>query len=307
MARLYKVLIVPGSHGRIRSLSFGRRTLQLVALLGVVLLGGLLLLGHYTWSYHQLVAHCAAVTAKNEILTSNMDVVEDKLNKLMTEQKQVKRLYNKLQTLLFDETGQNNVAIGPLPENPIEHGFTRLILESEKSELERELEILVHKVAAAQRSSQLVEQHLDAFFSYLDERKIKLFATPTIRPIKGWITSPFGYRDGPSDGAERFHEGVDIARPLGTPVVAAADGVVTFSGTYTSYGWMVIIDHGFGLTTRYGHNARNLVQVGDEVKRGEAIAHLGNSGRSTGPHLHYEVRLNGYPADREGEGIARVR
>ncbi len=89
-----------------------------------------------------------------------------------------------------------------------------------------------------------------------------------------------------------MHKGMDIATYFGSPVYATADGVVTFSATNGSLGKCVKIDHGYGYTTRYGHNSTLLVKVGDRVKRGQIISKVGSSGRSTGPHLHYEVRLN---------------
>ncbi len=114
------------------------------------------------------------------------------------------------------------------------------------------------------------------------------------RPIKkGWISSFFGKRKDPFTGKQAFHSGIDMAGKRGSPIIAAADGIVTWSGKRWAYGQMVEIDHGKGITTRYGHNDALTVKVGEHVKRGELIAKMGSSGRSTGPHLHFEVRKNG--------------
>ena len=123
--------------------------------------------------------------------------------------------------------------------------------------------------------------------------------TPSIWPSKGVITSPFGSRVDPVTGAiGAFHEGVDIADDYGTPIVATAAGVVTFAGyTEGGYGNLVEIDHGNGFVTRYGHNSAVLVTVGMSVKQGQTIALMGSTGKSTGAHVHYEVRLNGSPTD----------
>jgi len=123
--------------------------------------------------------------------------------------------------------------------------------------------------------------------------------TPSIWPSKGVITSPFGSRVDPVTGAiGAFHEGVDIADDYGTPIVATAAGVVTFAGyTDGGYGNLVEIDHGNGFVTRYGHNSAVLVTVGMSVKQGQTIALMGSTGKSTGAHVHYEVRLNGSPTD----------
>ena len=116
---------------------------------------------------------------------------------------------------------------------------------------------------------------------------------------RGVITSPFGSRVDPVTGAiGAFHEGVDIADDYGTPIVATAAGVVTFAGyTDGGYGNLVEIDHGNGFVTRYGHNSAVLVTVGMSVKQGQTIALMGSTGKSTGAHVHYEVRLNGSPTD----------
>jgi hypothetical protein len=126
------------------------------------------------------------------------------------------------------------------------------------------------------------------------ERDLKKHATPSGWPVRsGYITSKFGYRKHPIYKKAKFHAGVDFAGKRGTPVLATADGVVVFSGWQSGYGRMVEIRHMDGLKTRYGHNQKNLVKEGDMVKKGQTIAKLGSTGRSTGPHVHFEVRKNG--------------
>jgi len=127
----------------------------------------------------------------------------------------------------------------------------------------------------------------------LEEKKSFLASTPTIAPVKGHITSSFGYRMSPFTNKKEFHEGYDIAAPMGTKIVAPADGVISFIGRKGFLGNAVMIDHGYGIITQYGHTSKSLKKVGAKVKRGEAIAKVGNTGRSTGPHVHYEVILNG--------------
>jgi murein DD-endopeptidase MepM/ murein hydrolase activator NlpD len=121
-----------------------------------------------------------------------------------------------------------------------------------------------------------------------------LMAKPSIMPVTASITAGFGYRKNPftSRGSE-FHKGVDFAASYGQAAVATGDGIVIFAGWNAGYGRMVIISHGYGLTTLYAHNSKLLVKQGDKVKKGQAIAKVGNTGRSTGTHLHYEVKLNG--------------
>ena len=109
----------------------------------------------------------------------------------------------------------------------------------------------------------------------------------------GWTTSSFGYRISPFTGRREFHKGFDIANRKGTPIISTADGMIAFAGPKGLLGNMVAIDHGHGMVTRYGHIHEIIKKRGERVKRGETIALVGNTGRSTGPHLHYEVRLNG--------------
>jgi murein DD-endopeptidase MepM/ murein hydrolase activator NlpD len=120
---------------------------------------------------------------------------------------------------------------------------------------------------------------------------------PTLWPVMGPITGSFGERIDPFNGEGEFHSGVDISCHYGQPVLAPSDGVVTYAGFYSGYGRMIQIDHGNGITTRYGHLSAFAVAAGQSVRRGEVIGYVGLSGRSTGPHLHYEVRIHDTPVN----------
>jgi hypothetical protein len=122
--------------------------------------------------------------------------------------------------------------------------------------------------------------------------------TPSIWPSPTKrVTSHFGFRRSPFNGTITFHEGTDLAAPVGTDIFSAADGVVVFAGTKTGYGYLVTVDHGFGYMTRYAHNSKLVVKAGDLVKKGDKIADSGATGRSAGPHSHYEVLYNGTPVN----------
>ena len=137
-------------------------------------------------------------------------------------------------------------------------------------------------------------QELDHFFK---NQKSFLQSTPSVWPTRGWVTSGFGYRKSPFTGLREKHEGWDIGARSGSPVRATADGMITVAGRERGYGKLIEIDHGYGVVTRYGHNSKNLIKVGNKVKRGQIVALVGNTGRSTGPHLHYEVLVNGVPTN----------
>lgn len=141
------------------------------------------------------------------------------------------------------------------------------------------------------------QKGFESLYNYLEGQRNLLSSTPAIRPAKGWLASAFGYRKSPFTGLREFHKGLDIANRKGTPIIASADGIVSFVGRKGNFGKTIKIDHGHGMVTLYAHTDKILKKQGDAVKRGETIAMMGNSGRSTGPHVHYEVFLNGIPVN----------
>ena len=153
-------------------------------------------------------------------------------------------------------------------------------------------------LAKLEQRVDLRESQLSALENVILARELHQEIHPEGRPVaKGFISSYFGERADPFDGLEAFHKGVDFAGSVGSPVTAVAAGVVTWAGERAGYGKLVEINHGDGFTTRYGHNERTLVSVGQTVKRGESVALMGSTGRSTGPHVHFEVLRNGRQVD----------
>jgi murein DD-endopeptidase MepM/ murein hydrolase activator NlpD len=165
-----------------------------------------------------------------------------------------------------DRTAQRTLSSLGTPEDTF--GLLRTLLES----LESRLTLVSHSV---------------------DRRNALAAATPSIWPSTGWLSSMMGHRVDPITGADDFHAGLDIAGERGQPVYATAAGTVTHTGFQGGYGNLIVLDHGFGLETRYGHLLNYAVKQGAKVKRGDLIGHVGNTGRSTGYHLHYEVLANG--------------
>jgi murein DD-endopeptidase MepM/ murein hydrolase activator NlpD len=163
-------------------------------------------------------------------------------------------------------------------------------LSEEYSRFDYKFKTIKNEVKDLEIKIHALDQHL------LDKESI-LMSTPTILPANGWITSYFGHRISPYSGGLKMHEGLDVGAPYGTPIVAPADGIVTFSGIKAGFGKFVQIDHGYGIETIYAHSQKRLVKTGERVKRGDLIAKVGSTGYSTGPHLHYEVRVNGIAVD----------
>lgn len=142
-----------------------------------------------------------------------------------------------------------------------------------------------------------LEQKLHELDQFLLDRDSMLLSTPILMPTNGWITSYFGPRINPYTGRLKMHEGIDVGAPNGSSIYAPADGVVVFAGLKPGFGKNVQIDHGYGIETLYAHSERLHVKSGQQVKRGTLLANVGSTGHSTGPHLHYEVRINGVPVD----------
>jgi murein DD-endopeptidase MepM/ murein hydrolase activator NlpD len=142
-----------------------------------------------------------------------------------------------------------------------------------------------------------VELDVQSLTTALLDQKDYLDSMPTLKPTNGWYTSGFGLRNSPFTNKSTMHEGLDLANHVGSTIVAPASGIVTYAGARAGYGNLVTLDHGYGIQTQFGHISRAYVKTGEKVKRGQRIAAVGNTGRSTGPHVHYEVRVNGIPVD----------
>ena len=263
--------------------------------------------------------------AENTQLSKQFQVVEGKLNALENSLERVKTFYTKLKliTNVDGEGRETQLAVGPMPkpgqdtgeeEIPMDQRPSIAELENSDSEFSekkpvnenrgeltvednRDYATLAIRIDSAVKETQLKEQSVLDLWETLSERQSLLNATPSIRPAKGWLTSRFGYRISPFTGRPAMHNGLDVAAAPGSPVYAPADGVISFAGFDESYGKLVSIDHGYGVMTRFAHNSQIYVQVGQRVTRWDVIAAVGNTGRSTGPHLHYEVRVNNVPVD----------
>ncbi len=171
---------------------------------------------------------------------------------------------------------------------------TKIPLTEKHNSLMREMHEQTRQLDLASGKQQ---EGLESLFNFLQDQRNLLSSTPAIRPTNGWSTSGFGYRKSPFTGLREFHKGLDIATRMATPVIATADGVISFTGTKGLLGKVVTIDHGHGVVTRYGHLKKVLKKSGASVKRSDIIARVGISGRSTGPHVHYEVHINGIPVN----------
>jgi murein DD-endopeptidase MepM/ murein hydrolase activator NlpD len=218
-------------------------------------------------------------------------LVQEKVAHISATLDRVERFDAKLRTAVSSlQDPERNLAIGPvgspepetLPAGPVPAA-------------EQSAKALPGKLGSLEADAARSEQSLRQLQEYFDDQRSLLASTPSIWPTRGWVTSDFGTRIDPYSDDRKMHEGLDVATPHGQPVASPSDGVVVFSGVEGGYGKVLVIDHGYGVKTRYGHLSETTVRVGDRVKRGTKIGAVGNTGKSTGPHLHYEVRVNGIP------------
>lgn len=162
---------------------------------------------------------------------------------------------------------------------------------------EKSLKVFNLKAIDLTAEAEEIGERMEKVYHFSPDAEYFWSSVPTAAPVAGWVTSDFGLRRSPMSGARQLHQGMDIASPYGSAVKASGDGVVTFVGRRGGLGNEVVVDHGYGVATVYGHNSQLIVKAGEKVSRGQIIARVGSSGRSTGPHLHYEVLVHGVPVD----------
>jgi len=214
---------------------------------------------------------------------SKINILKSKLLALNEFEKKIRIVAN------IEKTGEEGSLFGIGGSKP-EDLDSKVQLTEKHNSLVREMHEQVKQLSLASTNQ---KEGFESLLKYLEHRRNLLASTPAIKPAKGWISSSFGYRISPFTGRREFHKGLDIANRGGTPIIAPADGVVASIGKKGLLGKMITIDHGHGMVTRYGHIQKAMKKQGGAVKRGDTIALMGNSGRTTGPHLHYEVLLNG--------------
>ncbi len=274
--------------------------------------------------------------AENSLLREQFQVVEGKLNALEGSLERVRGFVTKLKLITNIETEDRSLklALGPMPRagQPVGGAETSAIgrgpagmgammptqgaigaAEQDTvffkgptpdettgevaAEQARDYASLAIRIDTAVQDVGIREQGVLELWENLSERQNLLAATPSIKPVRGWFTSKFGYRISPFTSKPVMHAGLDIAASPGSPIFAPADGIVSFAGYDPGYGKLVSIDHGYGVVTRFGHTSQIYVELGQKIKRRDIIAAVGSTGRSTGPHLHYEVRVNDVPVD----------
>ena len=225
--------------------------------------------------------------SKIHFFSSKIEDLEGQLSKLKDFDKKIRIIANL-------EKGHETTSFmgmgGPSPSD------VREKLKGEKDEkgLVQQMRTDIERLKSEAASR---EESLSELERLLQTKRDVLVSTPSIWPVQGWVTSGFGFRANPFTGLTQMHEGMDISNRIGTLIVATADGIISDIGSDWAHGRILVISHGFGMMTRYSHLNKVLVRVGQKVKRGDKIAEVGMSGKTTGPHLHYEIKLNSIPVN----------
>jgi murein DD-endopeptidase MepM/ murein hydrolase activator NlpD len=275
----YTLIVVPHAKARFRKFQVSvRLTRWVLAALGVLALVLAGILAHYTWIAVE-VAELRRLRTENLALATKARAYEENASQLQAKVLTLQNIVTKLGVMAGVEQSLPDASIGGVG------GLTRSETTPPSVDIASTLRSLDQKVGTLSEKSTRLE-------TYFKDRREILASTPSIWPLRGYLSERFGNRIDPFTGLRDFHPGIDISVPRGTKVYAPADGVVVFCGVKNGYGNAMVIDHGYGIVTRYGHMDGFNVRPGQRVKRGDIIGFSGNTGRSTAPHLHYEVWVN---------------
>lgn len=303
--RFFTLIVVPERSSKVRRVQVPRRFITLAGgllVLFVAVLGAATV--HYFYVIDQVTQN-RSLRAENTRIKKHMVLAEGRISKIEKEFARVNSFDRKLREITKLSDPIRGLAIGPV-NKPVANGssfdsslslFASPPPADDPDQLDLEFALLESRLHGISAAFKRQESSLRQLSRYYDAEKSLLANTPSIWPLHGWVTSEFGMRDDPYTGARTMHHGLDISGPEGKPVIATAGGVVVYAGVRGGYGNAVVIDHGMGVVTFYAHMKEYLVKVGDKIKRGQHIGALGNTGRSTGPHLHYEIRVNDVPVN----------
>jgi murein DD-endopeptidase MepM/ murein hydrolase activator NlpD len=282
------VVVIPGHGGSMFQWRIsGFSLLILLGLAGALLGGAAFVLGRDLKQRHDLAR---AAELKQANLRVAADLVRGR-EALM----RVAKLETELRRMLKFKT-ERALLKGQAIGGPTDEDVKKLaeLLEAAPEEAVRDVERSMVDLMQAARER---EKKFDEIKRYVRKRSTLLASRPTVWPVRGWVSSGFGDRSNPVTGKGGFHSGVDIANDQGTPIRATADGTVSFAGWEGGYGKLVVLNHGNGFSTYYGHLSEIKVGVGQKVVRGQVLGNMGATGNTTGPHLHYEIRLYGASVD----------
>lgn len=300
-------MIVPERSAKVRRYRVSNRSVMM-GLLGVVLVTGLA--GYLTVSYIHIVNEASkhrGLMDENYRLKASLRVQKEEVERINATMQRIDQFASKVRTITRLNDPGRNLAIGPLSAGPATGTPIVMYAPGERTEYEDEmadsklaLRLIDTRLEAAETEARGLESNMRELHEYFASDPAILASTPSIRPIASkLVNSTFGIRKDPYTGQRVMHKGIDFAADHGTEIYATADGVVVFAGTRGKYGKTLVVDHGYGLQTHFTHMSAFTVGISDAVGRGQVIGAAGDTGLTTGVHLHYEVRFNGIPQDPE--------
>jgi murein DD-endopeptidase MepM/ murein hydrolase activator NlpD len=294
--RHWRVVVVPPGSGTSKVFEVSQNLVKLALGVGLVFVLATILLSYTTLSRTLTIARHQGLIKENQVLARELGQLENRMILLADTLGTIQERSARIRLLAnLDPVDPQVAAAGIGGPSSVNAAMEELRDAGVLGE--RTAEVKVDLNAMIRRANLLASSFAEAADS-LELHTARLAATPSIMPTSGWITSAFTQmRSHPILHVGRPHEAIDVVAPAGTPIEAPAAGRVVSAGWVTGYGNMVVLDHGFGIVTKYAHASRLLVRNGQHVKRGERIALVGNTGLATGPHLHYEVHVNGKPVD----------
>jgi murein DD-endopeptidase MepM/ murein hydrolase activator NlpD len=272
----YTLIVVPHAKARFRKFQVSvRLTKWVLSALAFLALALVAIVVHYTWINVE-VAELKRLRGENLALAAKAKAYEENAGRLQARVLTLQNMVTKLGLMAGVEESLPEARLGGVG------GLSSYETTAPSLDIAGSLQDMDQTVSALTEKS----SRLQAFF---EDQQVLLAATPSIWPVRGYLSASFGNRKDPFTGMPDFHPGIDISTPRGTKIVAPADGVVTFEGRRGGYGNAIVLDHGFGIVTRFAHLDRFEARPGQRVRRGDVIGYVGNTGRSTAPHLHYEV------------------
>jgi len=290
----FTIMILPGPNSRVHKFSISKTLLKNIgiALLAVTVISAAMLANYFhmqgqVWELASLRAE--SMQHKQELKQFASSIVDMK-----GQMSRLKELDERLRSLAHMGGGEKDQRLGIGGSKEMSTINLDELGNKTHKEMMEQMSQELDNLKGDAAKQELSMKRLTDFFEH---RNSVLGATPDIWPVRGFITSEFGRRNSPIYGTTQFHEGLDIGNGIGTPVVAPANGTVTEAGYQSGYGRYIKIAHGYGMETLFGHLSESMVITGQRVKKGETIGKVGNTGSSTGPHLHYEVRVNGVPVN----------
>ncbi|HOI74882.1 MAG TPA: M23 family metallopeptidase [Syntrophales bacterium] len=288
--RGFTLLIIPRKDGPVHTFGIpGSLLKRLAAVLAVVILASL----YFAYDYIS-VRRDAAELARLRAVTGNQEkqIVElaGRLERYSARMNELSEFDRKIRIAANIEGSRDKQVILGIGGAVPEEGPVPSRLDGDRQAI---LTQVVQGVDRLEQEAAAREKSFVQILHFLNRQRSVVAATPSLWPVRGLVTSEFGTRSSPFGGGREYHEGIDVATQHGTPVRAPADGVVLEASMQSGYGNVVKLDHGRGLSTLYGHLSRIAVRKGTIVRRGEVIGYVGNTGRSTGSHLHYSVYFSG--------------